>query len=109
MTFVIDCPHCGPREALEFAYGGETTRRSSHTPDERAFTDYLYYRENVNGWQTEWWLHRDGCRAWFFAERHTTTNEVRATWLPGRERAPHDPAAVSPGVAGEPGEPGVMA
>ena len=109
MTFVIDCPHCGPREALEFAYGGETTRRSSDTSDERAFTGYLYYRENVNGWQTEWWLHRDGCRAWFFAERHTTTNEVRATWLPGRERAQHDPAAVSPGVAGEPGEPGVMA
>ncbi len=57
----------------------------------------------MNGWQTEWWLHRDGCRAWFLAERHTTTNEIRSTWLPGRERGPHDPAAATPGVAGEPG------
>lgn len=109
MTFLIDCPHCGAREALEFAYGGETTSRATESSAEREFTDYLYYRENVNGWQTEWWLHRDGCRAWFLAERHTSTNEVRATWLPGQERSPHDPAAVSPGVAGEPGSPGVMA
>lgn len=109
MTFVIECPHCGPREALEFAYGGETTQRATDTSGERAFTDYLYYRVNILGWQTEWWLHRDGCRAWFLAERHTSTNEVRSTWVPGLERGEHDPSAVTPGVAGEPGDPGVLA
>lgn len=82
MTFLIDCPTCGRREALEFSYGGETTRRAVDTSSERAFTDYLYFRENVNGWQTEWWLHRDGCRVWFLAERHTFTNVIRATYLP---------------------------
>jgi sarcosine oxidase, subunit delta len=109
VTFLIDCPNCGRREALEFSYGGETTRRATDSSTEREFTDYLFYRENVNGWQTEWWLHRDGCRAWFLAERHTFTNEIRATYLPGQDRGPHDPAAVTPGVAGEPGAPGAMA
>jgi len=32
MTFLITCPNCGPREALEFSYGGETTRRAGPTP-----------------------------------------------------------------------------
>jgi sarcosine oxidase subunit alpha/sarcosine oxidase subunit delta len=50
---------------------------------------YLYFRVNVNGWQTEWWLHRDGCRKWFLVERHTMTNEVRRTYWPGdHETAP---------------------
>ena len=87
VTFLIDCPTCGRREALEFSYGGETTSRGTGTSTEREFTDYLFYRQNVNGWQTEWWLHRDGCRMWFLAERHTFTNEVRATWLPGQPGA----------------------
>lgn len=109
MTFLLECPNCGHREALEFSYGGETTTRAAADASERTFTGYLFYRENVSGWQTEWWLHRDGCRAWFLAERHTGTNEVRATWLPGQEARHHDPAAVTPGVAGEPGDPGTMA
>jgi sarcosine oxidase, subunit delta len=82
MTFLIDCPNCGEREALEFSYGGETNPRVAEGPDARAFTDYLYYRENAKGVQTEWWLHRDGCRAWFLAERNTDSNVVRATYLP---------------------------
>ena len=82
MTFLIDCPHCGPREALEFSYGGETTRRAGPDADDRELAGYLFFRRNVNGWQTEWWLHRDGCRRWFLAERHTTTNEIRGTWWP---------------------------
>ncbi len=31
VTFLIDCPNCGPREALEFSYGGETTSRGTGT------------------------------------------------------------------------------
>jgi sarcosine oxidase subunit delta len=82
VTYLIQCPNCGQREALEFSNGGEITRRAGDTSSEREFTDYLYFRENVNGWQTEWWLHRDGCRVWFLAERHTFTNVIRATYLP---------------------------
>jgi sarcosine oxidase, subunit delta len=93
MTFSIDCPNCGLREALEFSYGGETTDRAGPGSTDRELTAYLFFRENVNGWQTEWWLHRDGCRAWFLAERHTTTNEVRRTYLPGKREAQAEPSA----------------
>lgn len=89
MTFLIDCPNCGPREALEFSYGGEVTERVAGGSTADALAGYLYFRENVNGWQTEWWLHRDGCRKWFLAERHTMTNDVRRTYWPSdRETAP---------------------
>jgi len=82
MTFLITCPTCGPREALEFGYGGETTRRSAPDAAGEELAAYLYFRRNVSGWQTEWWLHRDGCRRWFLAERHTLTNEIRRTYPP---------------------------
>ncbi len=89
MTFLIPCPNCGPREALEFSYGGETNRRAGPDASDEELTRYLYLRENALGWQTEWWVHRDGCRRWFLAERHTVTNEIRRTYWPGeREREP---------------------
>ena len=92
MTFLIACPRCGLREALEFSYGGERTRRAGPEASDRDLAGYLFFRENVNGWQTEWWLHRDGCRGWFLAERHTGTNEVRRTFWPreGRNEPPGD-------------------
>lgn len=82
MTFLITCPDCGPREALEFGYGGESNRRAGPGASDEELSGYLYLRHNVLGWQTEWWLHRDGCRKWFIAERHTVTNEVRRTYRP---------------------------
>jgi sarcosine oxidase subunit delta len=90
MTFLIGCPNCGPREALEFSYGGERTRRAGPGASDHELAGYLFFRENVNGWQTEWWLHRDGCRKWFLAERHTGTNEVRRTFWPGRDAEGQD-------------------
>jgi heterotetrameric sarcosine oxidase delta subunit len=88
VTFLITCPVCGPREALEFSYGGETSRRPGPDAPEEDLAAYLFFRDNVDGWQTEWWLHRDGCRGWFLAERHTGTNEIRRTWISGEEREP---------------------
>lgn len=89
MTFLINCPSCGPREALEFSYGGETTRRAGPDASDRELAEYLFFRRNVKGWQEEWWLHRDGCGKWFLAQRHTVTNEVRRTsWPADREAAP---------------------
>ncbi len=99
MTFLIRCPGCGPREALEFSYGGETTRRPSPGGSGRDLAAYLYFRTNVNGWQTEWWLHQSGCRRWFLAERHTGTNEVRRTYWPEERVGDADPTST-------PGEPG---
>ena len=100
MTFLIRCPGCGPREALEFSYGGETTKRPSPDAPGRDLAAYLYFRRTVNGWQTEWWLHQSGCRRWFLAERHTGTNEVRRTYWPGEGANDPDPASAS----GTPGQ-----
>src|SRR5215210_4117671 len=94
MTFLITCPNCGPREALEFSFGGETTRRPEPDARPRALASYLYFRRNVAGWQVEWWVHRDGCRRWFLAERHTGTNEIRRTYWP------HDRPSAGPSESG---------
>ena len=80
MTFLLPCPNCGPREAEEFSYGGETTHRPPPDGTAEDLARYIHFRRNVNGWQIEWWYHRDGCAKWFLAERHTSTNEVRASY-----------------------------
>jgi methylglutamate dehydrogenase subunit B len=82
MSFLLPCPNCGPRDVNEFHFQGEVTKRPRRTPTLRELTSYLYFRENVAGPQREWWYHRDGCEAWFQAERDTRTNEVSSTWIP---------------------------
>lgn len=84
MSFVLTCPHCGPREVTDFRFGGEVRPGDpARRPDERALTRALYLRANVDGVQREWWQHRSGCGAWFLAERHTGTNRVLRTGTPG--------------------------
>jgi heterotetrameric sarcosine oxidase delta subunit len=91
VTFLIDCPHCGPREATEFSFGGEAIRRAGPDATDRELTDALYVRRNVSGWQTEWWRHDAGCRSWLVVERDTRTDEIRRTVRPGGR----DPGAVT--------------
>jgi sarcosine oxidase subunit delta len=83
MSFLLTCPHCGPRDVNEFAYAGEVTSRPTGEPTLRELTDYVYFRRNVAGVQREWWQHRFGCEVWFLAERDTRTNEVKGVELPG--------------------------
>ena len=82
MSFVLRCPNCGPREVTDFGFGGEVIRRPRSRPSFRELNSYNYFRRNVAGVQREWWFHRSGCRAWFIAERDTTTNEVMFTARP---------------------------
>jgi sarcosine oxidase subunit delta len=82
MSFLLPCPHCGPRSVDEFAYFGEVTRRPHASPTLAELTDYVYFRDNVAGPQREWWQHRLGCGEWFLAERDTRTNEVLAVSVP---------------------------
>ena len=82
MSFLLTCPHCGPREVTDFGYGGETSSRPEGAPSWRELNAFNYFRKNVAGRQREWWYHRSGCRAWFVAERDTVTNEVFSTTLP---------------------------
>ena len=83
MSFLLECPHCGPRDVNEFAYAGEVTSRPKSSPTLRELTDYVYFRRNVAGVQREWWHHRHGCEVWFLAERDTRTNRVAKVELPG--------------------------
>lgn len=82
MSFLLDCPHCGPRSVYEFRYGGEAQARPSPEAPYEEWTRYVYVRRNEAGLQTEWWFHRDGCRRWFQARRHTLTHRVEATFWP---------------------------
>ncbi len=81
MSFLLPCPHCGPRDVNEFVPAGEVTVRPEQPSSFRELTSYLYFRENVAGLQREWWFHRFGCGIWFQAERDTRTNEVVRTEL----------------------------
>jgi heterotetrameric sarcosine oxidase delta subunit len=95
MSFVLSCPNCGVREVTDFGYGGELVPRPKSRPTFEELNTYNYFRRNRAGVQREWWFHRSGCRAWFVAERDTTTNEVRWTAL----------VAEAPGqVAARPGD-----
>jgi heterotetrameric sarcosine oxidase delta subunit len=78
----IPCPHCGLRDESEFRYGGEAGVKRPGNPqsiDDRAWADYLFFRDNVRGPQLERWFHAYGCRLWFELARDTLTHE----WLDG--------------------------
>ena len=85
MSFLLECPHCGVREVTDFGFGGEVVNRPQERPSARELNEYVYFRRNTAGVQREWWVHRSGCRAWFLAERNTSTNEVLWTAMPGQE------------------------
>src|SRR5690348_12308904 len=113
MSFLLPCPHCGPRDVNEFATTGEVLARprrpsgsepqSEWRPSLRELTDYVYFRRNVAGVQREWWYHRAGCGTWFLAERDTRTNEVLKVELPSAKATPHGggPGEAPPPGAGE--------
>ena len=47
---LIPCPWCGPRNQIEFTYGGDATlRRPAPDAPEAVWADYVYLRENPSG------------------------------------------------------------
>ena len=94
---LIPCPHCGERAQVEFAYGGDATKRrpSDDAPDE-AWYDYVYLRGNPRGPHEEWWLHHAGCGRWIRVTRDTATHEVLAA-APA-VRSPVPPSSTEPGT-----------
>lgn len=82
---IIPCPHCGPRDEPEFAYGGEANiarpdpTRASH----ETWGDYLFMRDNRAGVVEERWVHLHGCRQWIVVRRDTRSNEITGARLPG--------------------------
>jgi sarcosine oxidase subunit delta len=80
---LIECPWCGPREEIEFSYGGE-----AHVPypaepaalDDTEWAHYVFFRSNTKGLFAERWMHGVGCRRWFNALRDTVTYRFAAVY-----------------------------
>ncbi|GAA4552996.1 sarcosine oxidase subunit delta [Pseudonocardia xishanensis] len=73
---LIECPHCGPREEVEFHYGGQAG--VAYPADPAALSDeewgrFVFVRANPKGLLSERWSHSAGCRRWFTAVRDTVT------------------------------------
>ena len=85
---LIDCPHCGPRAQVEFAY--ERTVDSVVQPDAPAAEamERLFTRANPRGFDEEIWRHSFGCRAWLEMTRHRATHEITAIRAVGPEALP---------------------
>lgn len=80
---LIHCPHCGPRDEVEFACGGESHIARPGPPEtvsDAQWAQYLFFRRNVKGISYERWLHRYGCGQWFHLARDTVTHAIRATY-----------------------------
>jgi sarcosine oxidase subunit delta len=86
---LIDCPHCGPRDELEFSYGGEAHIARPAEPDKLSDAEwaaYLFMRNNPKGIFAERWCHSLGCRRWFNVERDTVTHEILRVYNMGEPR-----------------------
>ena len=75
---LISCPHCGPRDQTEFAYGGDASvERPAVEASLEAWVAYVYLRDNPAGLHEEYWQHVAGCRRWFRIRRDTVTHEIK--------------------------------
>ena len=98
---LIPCPWCGPRNQVEFTYGGDATlRRPPPDAAESAWVDYVYLRDNPCGPHDELWYHGAGCRSWLKVRRNTRTHDIIAS-APVHQRL-DDAAPDTPGAAVQP-------
>jgi sarcosine oxidase, subunit delta len=83
---LIDCPYCGPRDEVEFRYGGQAHVARPKEPDtlsDAEWADYLFMRDNPKGPFRERWVHAAGCRRWFNMLRDTATHRIIAIYKIG--------------------------
>jgi len=83
---LIPCPWCGPRDEVEFHYGGEAHIPRPAEPDAldgAAWAEYLFMRSNPKGPFAERWVHHAGCRRWFNLLRDTATHRILAVYKIG--------------------------
>ena len=74
---LVPCPWCGPRDEVEFSYGGQAGIAYPADPealDDAAWADFLFMRDNPKGPFAERWCHTYGCRRWFDLVRDTATS-----------------------------------
>ena len=80
---LIECPYCGPREEVEFHYGGQAHVSYPEDPaslSDEEWAEYLFVRDNTRGPFAERWVHALGCRRWFNAIRDTVSYRFEATY-----------------------------
>jgi sarcosine oxidase, subunit delta len=77
----IGCPWCGIRDEREFVCGGTThISRPPLESDDRAWGEYLFFRDNPKGMHLERWRHAYGCGMWFNVARDTVTHRIAAVY-----------------------------
>lgn len=85
---LISCPWCGPRDEVEFGYGGEAhisrPKRPERLSDEQ-WGEYLFMRKNAKGAHRERWCHAAGCRRWFNVERDTVSHAIISVYRIGEK------------------------
>jgi sarcosine oxidase, subunit delta len=82
----IACPWCGPRDEIEFAYGGEAHIALPRDPEalsDADWADFLFLRSNPKGRHRERWVHVHGCRRWFNVVRDTANERILAVYPAG--------------------------
>jgi sarcosine oxidase subunit delta len=74
----IPCPFCGLRDHTEFHHAGsaETERPALDNDDVRAWSRYLFLRDNRRGLHREYWQHVFGCRQWLIVSRDTASHQI---------------------------------
>ncbi len=83
---LIPCPWCGPRDEIEFGYGGDAHIARPADPegqDDAAWAEYLFMRANPKGRIAERWVHSAGCRRWFNLIRDTVTHKIIVAYRMG--------------------------
>lgn len=79
---LIECPWCGPRQEVEFSYGGQAGVAYPSDPaalSDEEWAQYVFFRDNPKGRLNERWNHSVGCRRWFNAVRDTATYKFEVT------------------------------
>ena len=102
---LIECPYCGPRNEVEFHYGGEAHVPYPEDPSalsDHEWSEYLFYRANPKGILAERWQHSAGCRKWFNALRDTRTYRFEQVYEMGTPRPDLPPVPEIPADAAEP-------
>ena len=92
---LVPCPWCGPREEIEFRYGGQAGIAYPSDPEalsDEAWADFLFMRDNPKGAFAERWYHVAGCRRWFERGPRHGDVRVRAADPSGRGRPDDRPA-----------------
>jgi heterotetrameric sarcosine oxidase delta subunit len=82
-VLLIRCPWCGPRDEIEFRYGGQAHIPYPENPgtlSDEEWADFLFMRDNPSGPFHERWYHVHGCRRWCNAVRDTSTHRVVGTY-----------------------------